>query len=81
MNKTAQKTLPKPRRRVKIGLKDIAKELDRIAPKADGSRHNPDWIGRVRRGDSVSSGLERLIPKAIANLEARATKAAEAAQS
>jgi hypothetical protein len=75
MNKTAQKTLSQPRRRVKIGLKDIAKELDRIAPKPDGSRHNPDWIGRVRRGDGPSPELERLIPKAIANLEAKAANA------
>lgn len=72
MRKQLNKTLPAPRRRVKIGLKDIARELDRIAPKPDGSRHNPDWVGRVRRGDGVSSDLEPQITKAIANLTARA---------
>lgn len=72
MRSTSQKTLPQPRRRVKIGLKDIARELDRIAPKDDGSRHNPDWIGRVRRGDGVSQDLESKIAEAIANLEAKA---------
>jgi len=72
MRNTSTKTLPKPRRRVKIGLKDIARELDRIAPKEDGSRHNPDWIGRVRRGDGVSQDLEPKIAEAVANLQARA---------
>lgn len=71
MRNTSTKTLPKPRRRVKIGLKDIARELDRIAPKEDGSRHNPDWIGRVRRGDGVSQDLKPRIDEAIANLQAR----------
>lgn len=72
MRNTSTKTLPKPRRRVKIGLKDIARELDRIHPKVDGKRHNPDWIGRVRRGDGVSSDLEPQIAEAIANLQAKA---------
>jgi len=68
MRKTSTKTIPAPRRRVKVGLKDIARELDRIAPKGDGSRHNPDWIGRVRRGDGVSADLEKDIARAVANL-------------
>lgn len=72
MRATSTKTLPKPRRRVKIGLKDIARELDRIHPKEDGSRHNPDWIGRVRRGDGVSQDLEPKIAEAVANLQAKA---------
>lgn len=75
MRTPSTKTLPKPRRRVKIGLKDIARELDRIHPKADGKRHNPDWIGRVRRGDGVSSDLEPQIEEAIANLTKRAQAA------
>lgn len=68
MRNTTSKTLPAPRRRVKIGLKDIARELDRIAPKDDGSRHNPDWIGRVRRGDGPSKDLKPKIAEAIRNL-------------
>lgn len=72
MRKTTSKNISPPKRRVKIGLKDIAQELDRMAPKEDGSRHNPDWIGRVRRGDGVSHDLEPKIEKAVRNLQSKA---------
>lgn len=58
-------------RKVPFPHRQVAAEMDRIAPKADGSRHNPEYIGRIRRGYTISKELQPTIDQALANLESR----------
>ena len=55
--------------RVRLPHRAVAAEMDRIAPKEDGSRHNPEYIGRIRRGYTISKELQPVIDQAVANLE------------
>jgi hypothetical protein len=48
--------------------RDVAAELDRIAPRADGRRYNPTYVARIRNGYQTSASLEPLLAQAEANL-------------
>lgn len=50
----------------------VAKELDIIAPKEDGTRHNPSYISNILTGYRTSQALEPHIKTAIENLKKKA---------